>query len=133
MFYIIYEIEVIIDEIRFRLTIDYPTLEKWGITVEELDKIAMENSMRDLPAILRTYRDSVNMEEYNLLQGDEPITPEKTYVLENKDSFFSVGVLAYPGVLEKVAEILNDDLCFYAKDPKYIYITAQNENYDGRN
>ena len=133
MFYIIYEIEVIIDEIRFRLTIDYPTLEKWGITVEELDKIAMENSMRDLPAILRTYRDSVNMEEYNLLQGDEPITPEKTYVLENKDSFFSVGVLAYPGVLEKVAEILNDDLCFYAKDPKYIFITAQNDNYDGRN
>lgn len=77
MFYIIYEIEVIIDEIRFRLTIDYPTLEKWGITVEELDKIAMENSMRDLPAILRTYRDSVNMEEYNLLQGDEAITPER--------------------------------------------------------
>ena len=131
MFYLIYEIELIIDEIRFRLTIDYPTLERWGITVEELDKIAMENSMRDLPAILRTYRDSVNMEEYNILKGDEPITPGKTYVLENKDSFFSVGVLAYPGVLEKVAEILNDDLYFYAKDPKYIYITAQNENYDG--
>lgn len=131
MFYIIYEIEVIIDEIRFRLTIDNPTLEKWGITVGELDKIAMENSMRDLPAILRTYKDSVNMEDYNMLQGDKPITPEKTYILENKNSFFSVGVLAYPGVLEKVAEILDDDLYFYAKDPKYIYITAQNENYDG--
>lgn len=71
------------------------------------------------------------MEDYNLLQGDKPITPEKTYVLENEDSFFSVGVLAYPGVLEKVAEILNDDLYFYAKDLKYIYITAQKENYDG--
>lgn len=47
--------------------------------------------------------------------------------LENKDSSFSVGVLAYPDVLEKVAEILDDDLYFYAKNPSYIYIAAQNE------
>ncbi len=131
MFCIIYQLEVVIDEIRFRITIENPMLEQWGITVEELHEIAMENSLRDKPAILRTYRDSVNMENYNLLNDDEPITPERTYVLENAESFFSVGLLAYPGVLEKVAEILGDNFYFYAKNPSYIYITAKNENYDG--
>lgn len=131
IFHIIYELEIIVDEIRFRLTIDNVLLKRWGITAEELDEIAMENSIRDWPAVLRTGADA-NTGTYNLLSGDKPDTIDKTYVLENEGAFFGVSVLAYPGVLEKVAEILDDDFYFYVKNPSYIVLSAQNENYDGK-
>lgn len=129
-FQILYEIEIVVDEIRFRVTIDNDRVEQWGITLEELDKIAMENSMRDLPAVLRTGEDS-NTGEYNLLLGDKPDTLDKTYVLANTDVFHGVSVLAYPGVLEKVAEILDDDFVFYAKNAAYVILSASNKDYDG--
>lgn len=130
IFHIIYELEIIVDEIIFRLTIDNDLLKQWGISVEELDAIAMTNSIRDLPAVLRTGADA-NTGTYNLLLGDKPDTIDKTYVLENEGAFFGVSVLAYPGVLEKVAEILDDDFFFYVKNPSYIILSAQHENYDG--
>ena len=130
-FYLLCEVEIIENNMKTRIKVNQQMLEKWGITEEELYKIAMENSMRDLPAVLRTYRDSVYQENYNMLNGDTPITLDSTYVLENKDSYFSVGTLAYPGILDKIAEILDSDFYFYAKNPNCIFIMAQNGDYDG--
>ena len=45
--------------------------------------------------------------------------------------YYSIGVLAYPGVLEGIAEILDADFCFYARNPSCIFIMAQNGDYDG--
>ena len=66
-----------------------------------------------------------------MLNGDTPTTPDQTYVLENKDSYYSIGVLAYPGVLEGIAEILGGDFYFYAKNPSCIFIMAKSDDYDG--
>lgn len=129
MFKIIYEVELFIDELRFRVTVDNNMLERWGITLQKLDKIAMENSIRDYPPILRTWRD-LGKGTYNLLSGDMPDTIDKSYALITPGMFHSVSALAYPGVLEKIAEITDDDFDFLAKNAGCVMLTASNKVFD---
>lgn len=112
------------------LPVDYNMVQRWGITLDELDKVAMENSIRDYPPILKASKDS-GRGKYNLLFGDTPNKIDKYYVIINLDCYHSVNTLAYLGVLEKIAEILDDDFYFYAKNSIYSTITPCNENYDG--
>ncbi len=130
IFDIIYQVEIIVDGIRIRVDVDSNRMEQWGISLDELHAVAMENSIRDYPPIMRTMSDC-DTREYNLLLGDLPDTMDETYVLENTDSFYGASVLAYPGVLERVSEILDENFYFYAKKAAYVVLSGAEVKYDG--
>lgn len=129
IFKIIYEIEIFIDGLRMRVPVDYDMVKRWGISLQELDQIAMDNSIRDYPPILRTWND-LGKGQYNLLLGDIPDTTDKSYVLTNPNSYHSVSALAYPGVLEKIAEIFDDDFVFLSKNSNYVMLAPLNKKFD---
>ena len=88
-------------------------------------------TLQEYAPIFRTSPDACNDINNNLLLGDKPQEIANTYVLHNAKNFYGVGILAYPGMLDKIAELLEDDFYFYAKNSIYSTITPCNENYDG--
>lgn len=129
IFKIIYEIEIFIDGLRMRVPVDDDMVKRWDISLQELDKIAMNNSIRDYPPILQTWND-LGKGQYNLLLGDTPDTIDKSYVLINPDSYHSVSALAYPGVLEQIAEIFDDDFVFLSKNSNFVMLAPLNKKFD---
>lgn len=130
-FLIVYMIQVIVDGIRFWKEVNADLFQSWNIDLETLHSIACANTVKDYKPILRTLADASKGVKNNLLLGDKPRQTSKGYVLRNTKDFYGVGMLAYPGMLDKIAKILNDDFYFYARNSIFICITACNENYDG--
>lgn len=129
VFKITYEIGFVIDGLYLTLPVDYNMAQRWGITLEKLDKVAMENSIRDYPPILKAGKDSGRGQD-NLLLGDTPNKIDKYYMIINPDCYHSVSTLAYPGVLEKIAEILDDDFVFLAKNSNCVWVSPANREFD---
>ncbi len=130
-FIIVYMIEDVVEGIKFWTEIDADLFYSWNIDVETLHSIACTNTERDYAPMLRTTSDAARQYNVNLLSGDKPFIESKTYVLHNLEEQYGASTIACPGVLAKVAEILDDDFYFYGKNATFLYVSACNENYDG--
>lgn len=78
--------------------------ECWGISVDELYKIALQNSIKLMPEVIRPLEEIVRERGF--------ITPGgfDLYVITNKTCSNGAGVILYPGVLKNLATELNSDL-----------------------
>lgn len=85
-------------------------LESWGIHRKELHEIALVNSVRRHPAVLRDMEtvmrellfDEVSTE--NLLEQADVIDCGELFVLSNADRIDGATVLVYPGLLKRLDE-----------------------------
>jgi len=78
-------------------------LQFWGIEEDELYKIAMENTPKLLPYIFR------NMEDV-LPDFEMPFPKEmEMYILTNQIKIIGAATIAYEGLLEHIAQELNDN------------------------
>jgi len=87
------------------LTVTNGMLKEWGISEEELFRIAVENTVKAKPALMRPLLDI--MAEAGLLPDDteEELQPEhQLYVVTNPDRLLGAGVILYPGFLKKAAK-----------------------------
>lgn len=83
-------------------------LELWGITPQELDRIAVENTRRLLPYQFVSMQDMIMS-----LTGGSFVDPEERevplYVLTNAEGCFGAVWITDPGVLEDIAGRLHQD------------------------
>lgn len=87
----------------------------WGITEETLGAVAMENTKTAYPAQLRDIRDmmktiSLDRPKTNqdlLKQGEIGDAP--LYILTNSQNALGAACIAYPEMLERIGDLLNED------------------------
>lgn len=83
-------------------------LESWGITEEELQKSAKENSEKLFPAELGRMYDIV-CETMGIVGTETDEVEDSMYVLTNQYKMFGAVAIFYEGMLEKIAETLKAD------------------------
>jgi len=85
--------------------------QKWDVSVEELYKVAKENSVELLPSIFQTIEqvigDIANEENLSFTCDEEP--RERMYVLTNEEKYFGAGCFLYPQMLENIAKRLKGE------------------------
>ena len=85
---------------------------QWDISEDELYKLALKNSERILPVILRNMSDIVTELSAGRLQNaydsgesaDWKLRPCQQYVLSNEDGLDGASAMLYEGVLKKISE-----------------------------
>lgn len=81
------------------------TMDAWGISLEELSKAARENSPTYFPERFRGMREVLG----ELVGTELGIDEDALYVLSNERNIYGAAVALYPGVLEMVAEKLENN------------------------
>lgn len=91
-------------------------LSAWGVDSAALMKIALENSQRLLPVsfrpindVLMGFTDIEDLPEGMTLE-DIAAAPSSCYVLSNRYTLYGASVVLYPGVLQKIADSMEQDL-----------------------
>ena len=74
---------------------------KWNVRPEQICLDALRNSVLQLPACMQ------NLSE---LLGEKSDDPMNMFVLSNKEMRYGASAALYPGVLEKIAAKMEDDL-----------------------
>ena len=100
---------------EFRTVINDELLNSMDVSKEELFETALNNTVRAYPAKLFDLGSSVsgvNDENENLLTSESKYAPAGAgpgFVLTNSRYFWGAGALFYPGVIERIHELLDDD------------------------
>lgn len=106
------------EEGQMTALIDNTLLAAWGISAEDLRKLAIENSRRLLPPVLMSMNEAFQKmgfmgstdegsgnEERELDSDSFPL-----YILTNRSGIYGTAVLLYPGVLKDAADKIGSDL-----------------------
>lgn len=98
------------DDYSGTVTVNNDLLKNYGITSEQLHKDAIKSSQKLLPPCLSTMQellfDAMGTEARNLLTIDKPEINDLMLVLRNEGQIHGAAALFYPGVLDKIAEIM---------------------------
>lgn len=100
-------------EERSSFAVSEEMIDTWGVSEDELYKLALENSERIMPVTLKNMQDI--MMEFamgplgHVLEEDERVgcwklEPHEQYVLSNEERSGGASALLYEGVLKKIAE-----------------------------
>lgn len=90
-------------------------MNEFDMTTDELFDKAIRNTVRDFPAVLHDLGESImsgTEECENLLDkpaGRAPAGAGPGFVLTNSRFFWGAGALFYPGMIERIHELLNGD------------------------
>ena len=76
-------------------------MERWGLTVDQLYKDALENCPRMLPPVLRSLSD--------VLDVLQPAGEDELYLLTNDSALYGAAVILYPGMLQEAADYIGRD------------------------
>lgn len=91
------------------ITVDKFHLEMWGITLQELFAIALENTPKLLPAQIQNMEHILgNMFPVDYEENSSDVLP--MYVLSNQKLLSGCGCILYPYLLENFANIIHEDL-----------------------
>lgn len=104
--------------------------EEWDISLEELDRAAEKNMEGHFPPVL------LNMEEQmkelltgkpapNLLKRDIEHGVGMMYVLTNRQKIHGASVVIYPGLLEKVSLLFDDDFFIIPSSTEEVIIVPK--------
>lgn len=114
-------------------------LAMWEIDEGALYDLAMQNTMRDLPALYKPMCDVVLqiMEGEGIQLDPEDMETFKTenadihmYVLSNPKSYFGASVMYYPNILKEIALLLKSDLIVLPSSVHEVIILPQSEEDD---
>lgn len=108
-----------IPRLNASIQIEKSHLDLWGIDEGALYDLAIENTVKKMPASCRTIFDIILniLEEDGITPGKKAIEDFKErsdevpmYVLTNGKNYFGAAALYYPGVLQKIGKAFESDL-----------------------
>lgn len=101
----------------------------WGITRDELDVLAASNMEKMLPPVLYDIEESIrcglSSEPENLLEKESLDASNKMLILTNAHKSMGAASALYPGVLEKVSEMMGDDLTIIPSSTEEVIIVPK--------
>lgn len=83
-------------------------MEKWGITINEIHDLAIDNAERLSPSKLIALESVLFGAEENLLDNENSYNPCTMLVLTNEDKIGGASVLANANVLNEVSKVIDD-------------------------
>ena len=98
-------------------------LEMWGVAPNDIYNKAKENTWKLLPSEFHTMR--AMMEEYN--KKGSYVGMDILYVLTNKIRGFGAATILYDGVLEMIADYLNDNFFVLPSSVHEVIIISETE------
>lgn len=110
-----FELIAYLESGEFGAVVTEELLEAMGMDRNELFCKAIENTQEKYPAILCDLAESaliLQMECENLLESKAKLAPADSgpgYVLSNSSFYWGAGALFYPGVIERIHELLDGD------------------------
>ena len=109
-------------------------LEIWGIDVDELDKIATENTERMLPVRINTMKEVIDSLYYRIENDDTGYefdeierACEKMYVISNSLGLYGAGAMLYKGVLKNLRAKIGKDLIVIPSSIHEILVLEKSE------
>lgn len=104
---VIYKVMVDGDEGEIEsFTIDNDLMNTWGITSEELDKVAVENTRKILPITVDPIEDLIPVQAF----GGDPSEHTVIYVISNSNKVLGAANMLYGDVLSDVSDRLGSNL-----------------------
>ena len=101
---IAFKIVFTLEEGLASIRVSTKVFECWDISVDELYEIALQNSIKLMPEVVRPLEEIVRERGHRVPGGFD------LYVATNKTCSSGAGVILYPGVLKNLATELNSDL-----------------------
>lgn len=108
---------------RGTIMINSKHMEIWGISLEELDRIAEINMKQRKPAVIKTMGEIIR-ELFDVQLFKEET--EKFYVATSKDMMYGASVLIYDNLFDKLSEKLNCDLFIIPSSVNELIIVPDN-------
>lgn len=121
------------EEHMYAASIPKKLFQDWGISLNELDRLAVVNMEREFPPVLLDFIEvdgnggSLASEPKNLLQDNtwrrkhkEPI-----FVLTNLTKSMGAAAMLYPGVLENISEMVGDDLMLIPSSTDELFVLSR--------
>lgn len=98
-------------ENSYTISVDNNLMNYLGITPEELEKTSYHNSMRDQEPMLRSIKEMLmeNLWDLTIEEADIEEKDVRLYVLTNKEKCLGAACMFYEGVLKDFAEQIQDD------------------------
>lgn len=122
------------EDSQYAVMICNELMETWEIGDANLMQLALENSQRLLPAefssmkeILKDVIETGDM-VFQMLWGVLDEEPLPMYVLTNRTGIFGAAVMMYPGVLQEVADYLEEDILILPSSVHEIIVMPLKEN-----
>lgn len=100
---------------EYAVSITRDLLKEYRMSSKKLFDIAINNTVREYPAVLNDLGESITSEaqdRINLLEqpsGRAPAGSGPGFVLTNSSFFWGAGTLFYPGVIDRIHELLGGD------------------------
>lgn len=82
----------------------------WNVSVEDIHSLAVENTERLFPPVLTDMGSVFAGEKVNYLSDAEYEPSDTLLVLSNAEAIDGASVLANPSILERVSQVLQDDI-----------------------
>ncbi|MDT4376973.1 DUF5688 family protein [Blautia coccoides] len=106
---VVYQVEIGITQIgKCTTPITNEIMKSWGVTVNDIHKIAVENTERLNPSRLIPLESVIFGTEENFLEEGKPYEQCAMMVLTNENKVGGAAVLANSDTLGKVSEVIND-------------------------
>ncbi|MGN0672912.1 MAG: DUF5688 family protein, partial [Anaerovoracaceae bacterium] len=109
-------------------------MDMYGVTAEQLHQDAVNSSMKlfepclfDMEEMLfNSFEDKAE----NLLEGDRSVADRGMLVLSNSEKMHGAGSLFYPGVLDRVAELVEGNFYILPSSVHETIIVSENKDFE---
>ena len=106
---VVYQVEI--GNLEFgkgTLPVTHQLMEKWGVTLNDIHQVAIDNTERLNPSRLVALESVLFGEEENFLESENAYERCSMMVLTNEDKVGGAAALANPEVLKKVSQVIDD-------------------------
>ena len=129
----VYRVFMLDDDGCKSLKITNELMERWGVTKAQLRQLADENMPRMFPPRIESMdsiaRQIINLEELQAMFPPQlPSAGKNMYMLSNEQICGGASVIFYPGLLEKVGELMKSDFFILPASTEEVYIIRSNPN-----
>lgn len=118
------------DDVVSSFVIKEPLMREWEMTPMDLMRVAINNSERIAPPVVRKMSDILK----DLMGCDAPFRDAEDncdmLVLSNDKSIYGAGVILYPGLLRNVATVLKSDLIIFPSSIHEVIVVPKSDYCD---
>ncbi len=102
----------------------------WGVTTEELNEIATENTPKLFPAEIMSIEEVLRKAVPEMVESWDMPEEYKPYMVSNKEKTYGAAVMCYPNIIKEFAEQRKSDLLIIPSSVHEVLILPYEEDTD---
>lgn len=98
-------------------------LDYWNINKDTLFNVARNNASKILPPRISAAEDTLELDSF------EDVEYPVMYMLTNNKRFYGASSLVYDGILDKLSDLVGDDMYVIPSSVDEVFVIRKNDNY----